>query len=138
MKYHGTYNSRRGGFTLLEALVALVILATGIVAILLVFPAALERQRTNTLRTMTATTSQTQLNRLKAGDTTDTDFQKWLDNNRLKVLYKEVDPETEYIQPWVVSCQPMGEYNRGLYRVTLGLRLWDNRVEYYTTYVTDR
>jgi len=47
-------------------------------------------------------------------------------------------PEHNYIQSWMVSCQPMGEINQGLYRVTLGLRLWDNRVEYYTTYVTDR
>lgn len=137
MRTTGTYDHRRGGFTLLEALVALVILATGIVAILLVFPAALERQRTNTLRTMTATTSQTQLNRLKAGDTDGGSLQKWLDENKLKLLNAE-NPEVNYIQSWVVSCHPMGEYNRGLYRVTLGLRLWDNRVEYYTTYVTDR
>ena len=137
MRTTGTYDHRRGGFTLLEALVALVILATGIVAILLVFPAALERQRTNTLRTMTATTSQTQLNRVKAGDT-DNSFHAWLELNKLEVLNPEENPEANYIQSWVVSCHPMGEYNRGLYRVTLGLRLWDNRVEYYTTYVTDR
>lgn len=137
MRTTGTYDRRRGGFTLLEALVALVILATGIVAILLVFPAALERQRTNTLRTMTATTSQTQLNRLKAGDTDDS-FHAWLETNKLHVLNPGIEPEVNYIQSWVVSCHPMGEYNRGLYRVTLGLRLWDNRVEYYTTYVTDR
>jgi len=136
MRKHGILPSGQGGFTLLETLVALVILATGIVAILLIFPAALERQRINTLRTMTTTVSQTQLNRVQAGDTGPM-FQDWLTKNKFYVV-KPTEPEVDYLKSWVVSCQPMGEINQGLYRVTLGLRLWDDRVEYYTTYVTDR
>ncbi len=136
MRKHGMLQSGQGGFTLLETLVALVILATGIVAILLIFPAALERQRINTLRTMTTTVSQTQLNRVQAGDT-GMMFQDWLQKNKFYVVQPN-EPEVDYLKSWVVSCQPMGEINQGLYRVTLGLRLWDDRVEYYTTYVTDR
>ncbi len=130
------YPSRRAGFSLLETLVALVILAVGIVSILLVFPSVLDRQRVNTLRTMTTTISQMQLNKMKAGDT-DFNFHAWLRENQFVTVGDNL-PEHNYIQSWMVSCQPMGEINQGLYRVTLGLRLWDNRVEYYTTYVTDR
>ncbi len=136
MKQAHVYSSQRAGFSLLETLVALVILAVGVVAILLIFPAVLDRQRVNTLRTMTTTVSQLQLNKVKAGDT-DLDFHAWLEGNRFRVLDSK-QPERQYIQSWVVSCQPLGEINQGLYRVTLGLRLWDERVEYYTTYVTDR
>lgn len=136
MKRMNSYPVQQAGFSLLETLVALVILAVGIVSILLVFPAVLDRQRVNTLRTMTTPVSQMQLNKMKAGDT-DFDFHAWLTENKFKAL-SESQPESQYIQSWMVSCQPMGEINQGLYRVTLGLRLWDNRVEYYTTYVTDR
>lgn len=136
MRNRTSNTMRKGGFTLLETLVALVILATGVVAILLVFPLALDRQRMNTLRTMTTTVSQTQLNRVKAGDT-DYGFHQWLESNRLQLVDTSL-PESWHVKSWVVSSHPMGEINQGLYRVTLGLRLWDNRVEYYTTYVTDR
>ncbi len=135
MKQMNINPARRAGFSLLETLVALVILAVGIVSILLIFPTVLDRQRINTLRTMTTTISQMQLNKMKAGDT-DFNFHAWLEENRFRMLSAN-QPESQYIQSWMVSCQPMGEINQGLYRVTLGLRLWDNRVEYYT-YVTDR
>ncbi len=124
------------GFSLLETLVALTILATGLVSIMLLFPIALERQRVNTLRTITTTTAQTQMSRLHGGDT-DIAFHDWLSENRLKTLSPD-DIESQYVEAWVVSSQSAGELNQGLYRVTLELRLWDGRKEYYSTYVTDR
>jgi len=130
------HDSNQGGFTLLETLVALVILATGILSILLLFPIAMERHRVNTLRTMTTTIAQTQLGRLRAGDT-DVNFHQWLQENKLKMI-ESTNPISQHIKSWVVSSQPAGEINLGLYRVTIGLRLWDGRTEYYTTYVTDR
>lgn len=130
------HDSNQGGFTLLETLVALVILATGILSILLLFPIAMERHRVNTLRTMTTTIAQTQLGRLRAGDT-DLSFHQWLQKNKLHTIPQD-DPISQHIKSWVVSSQPAGEINLGLYRVTIGLRLWDGRTEYYTTYVTDR
>lgn len=130
------HNGSQGGFTLLETLIALVILATGILSILLLFPIAMERHRVNTLRTMTTTIAQTQLGRLRAGDT-DVNFHQWLRDNKLKPV-STTDPVSQHIKSWVVSSQPAGEINLGLYRVTIGLRLWDGRTEYYTTYVTDR
>jgi prepilin-type N-terminal cleavage/methylation domain-containing protein len=130
------HKASQRGFTLLETLVALVILATGIVSILLLFPIAMERHRVNTLRTMTTTIAQTQLGRLRAGDT-DITFHQWLRDNKLKTISDD-DPISQHITSWVVSSQPAGEINLGLYRVTIGLRLWDGRTEYYTTYVTDR
>jgi prepilin-type N-terminal cleavage/methylation domain-containing protein len=130
------HNGRQGGFTLLETLIALVILATGILSILLLFPIAMERHRVNTLRTMTTTIAQTQLGRLRAGDT-DVNFHQWLRDNKLKPV-ESSNPISQHIKSWVVSSQPAGEINLGLYRVTIGLRLWDGRTEYYTTYVTDR
>ncbi len=129
--------ARRGGFTLLETLVALAILATGIISVVMLFPIALERQRINTLRTMTNTVAQSQLGQVRAQDT-DATFHDYLRDNRLKLLGNTGLPEEQLVRAWVVSSQPMGEVNQGLYRLTLGLRLWDNRVEYYTTYVTDR
>ena len=120
----------------METLVALVILATGILSILLLFPIAMERHRVNALRTMTTTIAQTQLGRLRAGDT-DITFHEWLRTNRLKTV-GDGAIEKDYIRSWVVSSQSAGEIDLGLYRVTIGLRLWDGRTEYYTTYVTDR
>lgn len=143
MRYHGYKISKRcdsrrrasaQGFSLLETLVALTILATGLVSIMLLFPIALERQRVNTLRTMTTTVAQSELGRLRAGDT-DITFQDWLSDNRLQ---HPGQIERQYVEAWVVSSQPAGELNQGLYRVTLELRLWDGRKEYYCTYVTDR
>ncbi|HDP36041.1 MAG TPA: prepilin-type N-terminal cleavage/methylation domain-containing protein [Candidatus Hydrogenedentes bacterium] len=128
--------SHNAGFTLLETLVALVILATGIVSILLLFPIAMERHRISTLRTMTTTIAQSQLGRLRSGDT-DITFHQWLRDNRLYTL-ADNEPASQYVSSWVVSSQPVGEINLGLYRVTIGLRLWNGRTEYYTTYVTDR
>jgi prepilin-type N-terminal cleavage/methylation domain-containing protein len=132
---HSTSYTR--GFSLLETLVALTILATGLVSIMLLFPIALERQRVNTQRTIMTTVAQTQLNRLHSGDTDQITFQDWLRDNRLKTL-ASTDMESQYVAAWVVSSQSVGELNQGLYRVTLELRLWDGRKEYYSTYVTDR
>ncbi len=119
---------------MLETLIALVILATGITSILLLFPIAMERHRVSTLRAMTTTIAQTQLGALRAADT-DADFHQWVRDNRVRLMNL---PESHYVESWVVSSQPVGEIGLGLYRVTLGLRLWDGRTEYYTTYVTDR
>ena len=130
------HNHKNGGFTLLETLVALVILATGIVSILLLFPIAMERHRVNTLRTMTTTIAQSQLGKLRSGDT-DVSFHQWLIDNKMKPVAED-KPISHYVKSWVVSSQPAGEITLGLYRVTIGLRLWDGRTEYYTTYVTDR
>lgn len=130
------HNDKNGGFTLLETLVALVILATGIVSILLLFPIAMERHRVNTLRTMTTTIAQSQLGKLRSGDT-DVSFHQWLIDNKVKQIADD-KPISHYVKSWVVSSQPAGEITLGLYRVTIGLRLWDGRTEYYTTYVTDR
>ena len=129
-------NNNKAGFTLLETLVALVILATGIVSILLLFPIAMERHRVSTLRTMTTAIAQSQLGKLRSGDT-DIDFYQWLRDNKMKMV-DATSPISQHIKSSVVSCQPAGEINLGLYRVTIGLRLWDGRTEYYTTYVTDR
>ena len=130
-------NTNRGGFSLVEVLVALVIVAVGIVSILLILPMTLERQRVNNLRSVAGKTAQTELNQIKASDANQ-NFFDWLADNKLVFVNPEQHFESEFIQAQVVSCHSMGEYNRGLYRVTLGLRLWDNRMEYYTTYVTDR
>lgn len=131
-----SHSKNRAGFTLLETLVALVILATGLLSIMLLFPIAMQRHRVNTLRTMTTTIAQTQLGSLRSGDT-DLSFHQWLSTNRLKTVAAD-DPTSQYIESWVVSSQAAGEIDLGLYRVTIGLRLWDGRTEYYTTYVTDR
>lgn len=125
------------GFSLLETLIAMAILAIGILAIILVFPAAMDRQRLNTLRTMTTTVSQTQLNRLKATGSSE-ELDTWLTTLQQQPNLNPGSPESFYVKSWVVSSQPYGEINSGLYRITFGLRLWDNRVEYYTTYVADR
>lgn len=131
-----TRRRSRAGFTLLEALVALAILASGLVSIMLLFPIALERQRVNTLRTVTTKVAQSELNRLRAGDT-DITFQQWLRENRMHLIDIE-EIESQYLRGWVVSSQPVGEINQGLYRVTIELRMWDGRKEYYSTYVADR
>ncbi|NLN91707.1 MAG: type II secretion system protein [Candidatus Hydrogenedens sp.] len=124
------------GFTLLETLVALVILATGMVAILLLFPVTLDRQRINTQRTITTAHAQSELAKIQAVGTSG-NFQQWLEENRFQAVH-ESDLANPFIQATVVSWQPMGEVNLGFYRVTLGLRLKDDSVEYFTTYVTDR
>lgn len=134
MRFEGTYKNHRDGFTLLETLIALVILATGMVSIMLLFPIAMERHRVSAVRTMTTSIAQTQLGALRAADT-DADFHQWLRDRQITVPEA---PASDYVESWVVSSQPAGEIDLGLYRVTIGLRLWDGRTEYYTTYVTDR
>jgi prepilin-type N-terminal cleavage/methylation domain-containing protein len=124
------------GFTLVETLVALVILATGMVAILLLFPATLDRQRVNTQRTMVTSYAQGELGKLQ-GRGTEGPFKQWLEQRRFR-LVDEDSMTKNFIKASVISCQPVGELHMALYRVTLGLRLHDDSVEYFTTYVTDR
>ncbi|OQB32902.1 MAG: hypothetical protein BWY07_01453 [Candidatus Hydrogenedentes bacterium ADurb.Bin170] len=132
----GTPGSRQAGFTLLETLVALVILATGMVSVLLLFPITLDRQRVNTQRSSTTAFVQSELAKIQAKGT-GFGFHEWLEEHRFRALEDNLTANP-FIKATVVSWQPVGEIDMGLYRVTLGLRMHDGSVEYFTIYVTDR
>jgi len=133
MKYaRPTY---RAGFTLIEVLVALVILAVGILAIMQLFPSALRQTKLAAERTTVANLASTELGRLRAGGVGH-EITQWAQENALRAL---TDAERAYAlyDSWRASVQRIGG-DVDLFRVTFRVQLIDGREEQFVTYVTDQ
>ncbi|HPC17247.1 MAG TPA: prepilin-type N-terminal cleavage/methylation domain-containing protein, partial [Candidatus Hydrogenedentes bacterium] len=75
----------RAGFTLLEVLVALAILAMGILGAMQLFPASLRQTRAAAERTAAANLANSEMTRLRSLDI-QREFLSWLDKNTLETL----------------------------------------------------
>jgi len=123
----------RGGFTLLEVVVALSILAVGIISIMQLFPVSLRQQRIASERTVVASLAKTELGKVKvtgAGQ----QLQDWVRENALRTL---TDAQRAYAlyQGWRSTVQRIsGDID--LYRVTFAVEMVDGREEKFVTYVT--
>ena len=125
------------GFTLLEVLIALTIMAVGIMAVMALFPKSLDRQRVAAERSVIASLARTQLSEVRVGGTGPNGVLAWAKNNAYNVVAEAARGYTLY-DAWRVNATRVGQSDVGLYRVVFTVRLHDGREEEFVTYVTDR
>ena len=136
-RFRGDDGTRsRYGFTLLEVLVALTILAVGILGVMRLFPMALVQQRRAAERTVIASLARTQLSEVRTGGV-GTALNSWIQNNAFHVLDQAARGYTLY-ESWRSSVTRMGQSDVDLYRVVFTVRMNDGREEEFVTYVTER
>lgn len=130
---------RAKGFTLVEVLVAMTILAVGVLALIQMFPHAMRLSRRAAERTTVSSLAKTELGRVKAGGVGDlTGPNNWAVRNAFKNLTAAQQAYGLY-KSWRTSVQrtgvgPGGEVD--LFRVTFAVELSDGREEKFVTYVT--
>ncbi|MBW7863176.1 MAG: prepilin-type N-terminal cleavage/methylation domain-containing protein [Candidatus Hydrogenedentes bacterium] len=134
----GDVSSRasRAGFTLLEVVIALTILAVGIMAVMALFPASLTQQRVAAERTVIASLARTQLSEVRTGGM-GASLSEWIRGNAYRVVDAAARGYTLY-DSWRASATRVGGPGVELYRVVFSVRLNNGREEEFVTYVTDR
>ncbi len=125
------------GFTLLEVLIALTILAVGILAVMRLFPMALVQQRRAAERTVIASLARTELSEVRTGGMGSGGVINWLQNNAYHAVAQAAQGYTLY-ESWRSSVARMGQSDVDLYRVVFTVRMNDGREEEFVTYVTER
>jgi prepilin-type N-terminal cleavage/methylation domain-containing protein len=121
------------GFSLLEVMVALTILAVGLIAVMRLFPQSLRQVRVANERTTVASFANTELGRVKAGGVGD-QLNRWAVDNALRTL-SEAERAYSLYEGWRSSVQRIrGDVD--LYRVTFSVQMFDGREERFVTYVT--
>lgn len=126
------------GFTLLEVMISLTILAVGIVAVMQLFPISLRQSRVAAERTVVASLAKTELGKVKAGGV-GTQLQEWARSNAFRTL-SEIEQGYALYQGWRTTVQRVPGASAGnvdLYRVTFAVQMLDGREETFVTYVTD-
>lgn len=126
---------RNGGFTLLEVLVALVILGIGVIAVMQLFPASVRQSRVAAERTVATNVANAQLAKLRGLDL-GSQFRNWLTENTQHTI---TDIESVYAlyQGWSTTVQRVVD-SQDTYRVTFTVQMADGRYETFVTYVTPR
>lgn len=135
---------RNHGFTLLEVLVAMTILAVGIIAIMRLFPLSLRNTQVAAERTTVASLARQELGRVRAGGVFNQEnfepwIHSWAEQNALRNLTEAQRAYTLY-ESWRTSVQRIaGGEGPGsdLYRVTFSVKMFDGREEKFVTYVTE-
>ena len=133
MKAGSAMNGNKG-FTLLEVVVALTILAVGIVAIMRLFPMSLRQSQVAAERTTVASLARYKLGEVRVGGVGD-QLAAWAEENALKQL-NEAQRAYELFEGWRSTVQRIGG-DVDLYRITFSVRMFDGREETFVTYVTD-
>jgi prepilin-type N-terminal cleavage/methylation domain-containing protein len=126
---------RKNGFTLLEVMVALTLLAIGIVGVLTLFPQSLRQSRSAQERTTVASLARTELGRVRTGGVGEP-LGEWAIRNAFRELTAAQRAYSLY-DSWRASVQRIGG-DVDLYRVTFAVRLFDGREEKFVTYITER
>ncbi len=132
------------GFTILEVVVALSIMAVGIMAIMQLFPISMQQQHRSAERSAVASLARSELGRVRAGGVfSQSDLRdymvRWAEENALRTL-TEAERAYALYDSWRSSVQrvssPFGD-QVSLFRVTFSVRLFDGAEEKFVTYVTE-
>jgi len=120
------------GFTLVEILVAVAILAGGIIAVMRLFPSALVQTQTAAERTTVASLARHKLGNLRAGGF-GPQLEKWFQENALHNL-TETESAYDLYDSLRATLHRVGG-RTGLYRATFVVEMLDGRQEKFVTYV---
>lgn len=123
---------RASGFTLVEVLVAMVILGVGILAIVQLFPQSLRQTRVNAERTDIGQLASSKLDRLRMEGVGG--MSQWIVDNAMRNLDATARAYTLY-EGWQSTVQRTA-IGPDTYRVTFTVKLTDGRTETFVTYVT--
>jgi len=126
---------RNGGFTLLEILVALVILGIGVIAVMQLCPASVRQSRVAAERTVATNVANAQLAKLRGLDL-GSQFRDWLTENTQHTV-TEIESIYALYQGWSTTVQRVVD-SQDTYRVTFTVQMADGRYETFVTYVTPR
>lgn len=135
---------KNAGFTILEVIVALTILAVGIVGVLQLFPMAMRQQRLAAERTAIASLARAELGRMRAGGVFNQGdlpsfMRRWAEQNALRTL-TEAQRAYSLYDSWRSTVQrlssPFGD-EVSLFRVTFSVRMLDGQEERFVTYITE-
>ena len=133
------------GFTLLEVVVAMTILAGGLIAIMRFFPTAIQQSRIASEHTVIAAVAKTELSQARAIAGSELSFarsggigqplQAWAERNASRDLQVEGDERAAIFTGWRSSVQRVrGDVD--LFRITFSVQLFDGGEEKFVTYVT--
>lgn len=126
-------HNRTHGFTLVEVLVALAILAFGIVAVLLLFPVSLTAARRAQEQTITSQTAHSVISQIRASSG------EALYRGQLPPQLLELQRQGAEIYGYTTSVQGLaGAAEVYLQRVTFVVTFTDGDSETFTTFVTRR
>jgi type IV pilus modification protein PilV len=123
------------GFSLLEVMVALTILAVGVIGVIQLFPESLRQSRIAQERTSVASLASTQLGRVRAGSISDL-VSNWAVRNAFRELTQAQRAYAVY-DSWRASVNRIGG-DVDLYRVTFSVTMFDGREERFVTYITEQ
>lgn len=126
---------KQAGFSLLEVMVALTILAVGIIAVMQLFPASLDQQRSASERTTIAALARTELGMVRAGGVGN-QLMNWAEQNALRELTAAQRAYALY-EGWRSTVQRVGG-EVDLFRVTFSVTTGSGQEETFVTYVTQQ
>lgn len=128
-----TPSDTRGGFTLIEVLVALGILLIGILSVLVMFPQSLKAARTAAERSITSQAAHSVLSQIRASSA------ESLYNERLLPELLNQPQTGARVYGYATSVQRLsGAAEVYLQRVTFNVTLPNGRTESFTTFVAEQ
>ncbi len=127
--------NKQHGFTLVEVMVALTILAVAIIAIMRLFPVAIQQSRLAAERQQVAFLAKTELGKLRAGGVGPL-LNEWAAANAYHNLDAAAGTYGLY-KSWTSSVKRISS-DVDLYRVTYNVEMFDGRRERFVTYVTQQ
>ncbi|MCX8064119.1 MAG: prepilin-type N-terminal cleavage/methylation domain-containing protein [Candidatus Hydrogenedentes bacterium] len=124
------------GFTLLEIVIALAVIAGGLVAVITLFPSAQRLLTTSSADANVTNLARTELSRVRVGGALSTGVKMWMKDTAFQMLDTSASAYELYQHYGsTVTRVPMG---RGLYRITFSVKLSDGREEKFVTYVSEQ
>lgn len=128
-------SSRSAGFSLLEIVIAMAVIAGGLVAVIVLFPSAQKLMVNSAANANVTNLARTELSKVRVGGALSTGLSYWGQETTFQMLDSAESAYSLYQNYGSITSRvPIG---KGLYRVTFRVLLNDGREERFVTYVTE-